>query len=74
MKQVFRLSLTVAALILLCGVTAFAQEPSLFQLTASDRDSFATDISGDGRYIVIESRGDIGSKIAGLNSDNADEP
>ena len=71
-KQVFRLSLTVAALILVCGVSAFAQDPTVTQLTQSDKDTFATDISGDGRYVVLESTGDIGSKISSLNSDNVD--
>lgn len=79
MKQVFRLSLTVTVLLLVCGASSFAQTPTptptpsnIVQLTGEDRDSFATDISGDGRYIVFESEADLGSvEIAG-NKDNAD--
>lgn len=79
MKQVFRLSLIITALLLICGVSAFAQTPTptptptnVVQITNSDKDSFATDISGDGLLIVIESTGNLGSTSIAGNNDNAD--
>ncbi|MGB7924920.1 MAG: carboxypeptidase regulatory-like domain-containing protein [Pyrinomonadaceae bacterium] len=83
MKQVFRLSVALIALVIACGANAFAQTPTPtptpsptpsnpVQLTSSNRDSFASDISGDGRYIVVASAGDIGTEMAGTDSDNTD--
>jgi uncharacterized protein (TIGR03437 family) len=62
-KQAFRLSCATAVLILLCGAFAFIQaqtrDPFITQITSSTAQSFAADISGNGRFVVIESRGDI---------------
>ena len=42
--------------------------------TVQGRNSFASDVSGNGRFVVIESMGDIGTKDSslGLNPDNRD--
>jgi uncharacterized protein (TIGR03437 family) len=76
-KLVFRLSLSVAALILACGglFSANAQtDPFVAQLTSSPRQSFANDMTGNGRFVVVESNGDIGTKepALNLNPDNSD--
>jgi uncharacterized protein (TIGR03437 family) len=78
-KLVFRLSLSVAALILACGSLrpASAQaDPFVAQLTQTPlaTQTFVNDISGNGRFVVIESTADIGTKDAslGLNPDNSD--
>jgi uncharacterized protein (TIGR03437 family) len=75
-KQAFRLSYAAALLLLLVGASAsvYAQttpDPFVAQITTSTRDSFAADVSGDGRFVVIESTGDISTeKTAARN--NAD--
>lgn len=76
-KQAFRLSCAAAAFfVLLVGasVSLHAQttpDPFVAQITSSTKDSFAGDMSGNGRFVVIESTGDISTeKTAGRN--NAD--
>jgi Tol biopolymer transport system component len=75
-KQAFRLSCAAVLLVFLVGasVTIHAQttpDPFVAQITSSARESFAGDISGDGRFVVIESTGDISTeKTAARN--NAD--
>jgi hypothetical protein len=74
-KQAFRLSYAAALLVLFAAVSAsvYAQTPDPFvaQITTSARDSFAGDMSGNGRFVVIESTGDISTeKTAARN--NAD--
>jgi uncharacterized protein (TIGR03437 family) len=75
-KQAFRLSCAAALFVFLIGasVTIHAQttpDPFVTQITSSARDSFAGDISGNGRFVVIESNGDISTeKTAARN--NAD--
>lgn len=69
--------MTLAALILACGafVSASAQTDSIVgQLTSSARSTFVNDMNGNGRFVVIESNGDIGTKdpANGLNPDNSD--
>jgi uncharacterized protein (TIGR03437 family) len=65
-KQAFRLSYAVALLVLFTAVSAsvYAQNPDPFvaQITTSARDSFAGDMSGNGRFVVIESTGDISTE------------
>ena len=77
MKSVFRLSVTVAVLIVTCGAFASASaqsDPFIAQLTSSTAQSYVTDMTGDGRFMVVESTGDIGTKepALGLNPDNSD--
>lgn len=67
MKQAFRLSCAVALLVLLVGVSATVSaqttpDPFIAQITNSARDSFAGDTSGNGRFVVIESTGDISTE------------
>jgi uncharacterized protein (TIGR03437 family) len=74
-KQAFRLSYAAALLVLFTAASAsvYAQNPDPFvaQITTSARDSFAGDMSGNGRFVVIESTGDISTeKTAARN--NAD--
>ena len=75
MKQAVRLSCAVLFVFLL-GATLCIQaqtnpDPFVSQITTSARDSFAGDISGNGRFVVIESTGDIATeKTAARN--NAD--
>jgi uncharacterized protein (TIGR03437 family) len=75
-KQAFRLSCAVAFLVLFVGASAVVHAqttPDSFvtQITTSPRDSFAGDTSGNGRFVVIESTGDISTeKTAARN--NAD--
>jgi hypothetical protein len=80
-KQVFRLSVAIIALMLVaCASAAFAQTPApsvdpfVAQITSSTKDSFAGGVSGDGRFVVFESNGDIATKEPGvsLNPDNSD--
>jgi uncharacterized protein (TIGR03437 family) len=78
-KLVFRFSISVAALILACGafLSASAQTDSIVaQLTSSARQSYVNDISGDGRFVVVESNADIGTKDSdpahNLKPDNSD--
>ncbi|MFN2454460.1 MAG: hypothetical protein ABR577_09590 [Pyrinomonadaceae bacterium] len=73
MKQVFRLSSAASALVFFFGLFTFAgaqtADSVITQITSSaTRDSFASDISGDGRYVVIESTGDVATE----NPQNAD--
>ncbi|HEX8162693.1 MAG TPA: hypothetical protein VF538_12550 [Pyrinomonadaceae bacterium] len=81
MKQVFRLPFFALALCLLAAATARVSaqtptpDPFVTQITNSTRDGFARDISGDGRFVVIESDGDLataapaGSTAAPSNAD-----
>jgi uncharacterized protein (TIGR03437 family) len=75
-KQAFRLSCAAALFVLFVGASSsiFAQttpDPFVAQITTSGRSSFAGDMSGDGRFVVIESEGDISTeKTASRN--NAD--
>jgi uncharacterized protein (TIGR03437 family) len=75
-KQAFRLSCAAALFVFLVGasVSIHAQttpDPFVTQITSSARDSFAGDISGNGRFVVIESTGNISTeKTAARN--NAD--
>jgi hypothetical protein len=75
-KQVFRLSVATLALILVSCAASLAQtvDPFIAQLTTSAADSFAGGISGNGRFVVVVSSGDIGTKEPGLslNPDNSD--
>ena len=76
MKQAFRLSCAAALFVLFVGAssTIYAQttpDPFVTQITSSTRNSFAGDMSGNGRFVVIESEGDISTeKTASRN--NAD--
>jgi uncharacterized protein (TIGR03437 family) len=77
-KQAFRLSCAAAFFVLLTVASAaptFAQtvqDPFVAQITTSNRESFAGDISGDGRFVVIESTGDISTEKATTGVNNAD--
>ena len=67
MKQAFRLSCAVALFLLLAGASRSVQaqttpDPFITQVTSSAKDSFAGDMSGDGRFVVIESTGDISTE------------
>ncbi len=74
-KQAFRLSGAAAfffVLLTAASATTFAQtvqDPFVAQITNSNRESFAGDISGDGRYVVIESTGDISTETGPRNTD-----
>jgi len=75
-KQAFRLSCAAAFFVLLAAAAAvntFAQtqDPFVAQITTSNRESFAGDISGDGRFVVIESTGDISTEKT-TSRNNAD--
>lgn len=65
MKQAFRLSCAAAFLVLLllgASVSLQAQttpDPFVAQVTTSANNSFANDMSGNGRFVVIESTGNI---------------
>jgi hypothetical protein len=77
-KQVFRLPVAILALILVSCAASLAQtsavDPFVTQLTASASNSFANDISGNGRFVVVVSTGDIATKEPGfgLNPSNSD--
>lgn len=76
MKQAFRLSCAVALFVFLIGAdaTVSAQttpDPFIAQITNSARDSFAGDMSGNGRFVVIESTGDISTERTATRN-NAD--
>lgn len=76
MRQSFRLlSVIAAAITLFFSAFTLAQaqtaDPFVTQATTSVRDSFAGDISGNGRFIVIESAGDIATEKTALRN-NAD--
>lgn len=77
MKLVFRMSVTVAVLVVVCGAFASANaqsDPFIAQLTFSTAQSYVNDMTGDARFMVLESTGDIGTKepALGLNPDNSD--
>jgi uncharacterized protein (TIGR03437 family) len=66
-KQAFRLSRAAAILIIVlsASVSLKAQttpDPFVVQLTTSATESYAGDISGNGRFVVIESTGDISTE------------
>lgn len=76
MKQAFRLSCAAALFVLFVGASSsiFAQttpDPFVAQITTSGRSSFAGDMSGDGRFVVIESEGDISTEKTATRN-NAD--
>lgn len=76
MKQAFRLLCAAALFVLFIGASAttFAQttpDPFVTQITTSARNSFAGDMSGDGRFVVIESEGDISTEKTATRN-NAD--
>lgn len=68
-KQALRLSTFALALVCLAATRGFAQTPTpdpfVAQITNSTGDTFARDISGDGRFVVIESTGDIATLSPG---------
>jgi uncharacterized protein (TIGR03437 family) len=64
-KQFFRLSCASFALVLFLGMglTAQAQtDPFVTQISSSTSESFVGGISGNGRFVVIESNGDIATE------------
>ena len=74
MKQAFR---TLLALAFVCSAAAsagFAQTPTpdplVMQITTGTGNTFARDISGDGRFVVIESTGDIATVPPGQTAAN----
>jgi uncharacterized protein (TIGR03437 family) len=76
-KQVLRLSFFALALCLLLASAAgrvSAQtatptpDPFVTQISNSASDAFARDISGDGRFVVIESSGDLATVAPGQTS------
>lgn len=65
MKQFFRLSCASFALVLFLGTGLLAQaqtDPFITQISASASESFTGGISGNGRFVVIESNGDIATE------------
>lgn len=75
MKQAFRLSCVALICVLLAGAFAVAQaqnpDPFITQISSSSRDTYTGGISSNGRFVVVESRGDISTeKTAARN--NAD--
>lgn len=75
MKHAFRTLLALAFVCSAAAAAAFAQTPTpdplVLQITTGTGNTFARDISGDGRFVVIESTGDLATiKTATLN--NAD--
>jgi uncharacterized protein (TIGR03437 family) len=76
-RQSFRLLSVIAATITLffsAFTLAQAQttaDPFVTQVSTSARDSFAGDISGNGRFVVIESTGDISTEKSATRN-NAD--
>jgi uncharacterized protein (TIGR03437 family) len=63
-KQAFRLSCAAALFVLLFGASVSLQaqttpDPFVAQISTSTSNSFAQDMSGNGRFVVIESSGDI---------------
>jgi uncharacterized protein (TIGR03437 family) len=64
-KQFFRLSCASFALLLFLGTGLPAQaqvDPFITPITASASESFVGGISGNGRFVVIESNGDIATE------------
>ena len=81
MKQAFRSLLALAFVCSAAASAAFAQtptpDPRVTQITTGAGNTFARDISGDGRFVVIESTGDIstvapGQTVATKSPNNAD--
>jgi uncharacterized protein (TIGR03437 family) len=65
-KQVFRLSFgALFTLVLILGTSLLAQaqtiDPFVTQISSSDRETFVGGTSGNGRFVVFESNGDIGT-------------
>jgi hypothetical protein len=76
-KIVFRLLISATVFVLACGALFVASgqtDSFVTQITSSIRSSFANDMSGNGRFVVIESNADIGTRdpAHGLNPDNTD--
>jgi uncharacterized protein (TIGR03437 family) len=80
-KQVLRLPVFALALLCLAAAPAPAQTPTptpdpfVTQISNSAGDTFARDISADGRFVVIESTGDIATVPPGQTTksiNNAD--
>ena len=81
MKQVFKAQCAVAACVLIFGAFSYVlgqapsatPDPFVVQLTSSPTgfQSFAGDISLDGRFVVLESNGDISTEKT-LTRNNAD--
>lgn len=76
MKQAFRLSCAVALLVFLVGAAApvsaqTTPDPFITQITTSAREAYAGDMSGNGRFVVIESTGDISTEKTATRN-NAD--
>src|SRR5947207_15300674 len=77
LRLVYAFFCAVAACMLVTGAlsssaqstTNFTPDPFVSQVTSSTRDSFAGDITANGRFIVIESIGDIARvKVATINA------
>ncbi|HEY6187688.1 MAG TPA: hypothetical protein VIW80_08420 [Pyrinomonadaceae bacterium] len=74
MKQFFRLSCVSFALVLFLGTGLLAQaqtDPFVTQISSSTSESFTGGISGNGRFVVIESNGDIATEKTATRN-NAD--
>jgi uncharacterized protein (TIGR03437 family) len=84
-KQVLRLPFFVLALLCLSLASASAQtatptptpDPFITQISSSATNTFVRDVSGDGRFVVFESEGDIatvppGQTAATKSPNNAD--
>ncbi|HYP02133.1 MAG TPA: hypothetical protein VER76_18220 [Pyrinomonadaceae bacterium] len=69
MKNAFRLSLIAFMLVCLSAGLAVAQTPTpdpfFTQITASTTNSYVGGISGDGRFVVFESTGDLATLYPG---------
>lgn len=85
MKQVFKSQCAIAAVVLLFGAFSYAQaqapsatpNPFVVQLTSSPSgfQSFAGDLSLNGRFVVFESNGDVATeKIPTKNPDGTINP
>jgi uncharacterized protein (TIGR03437 family) len=75
-KQVFRLSIgALFALVFILSTSLLAQaqtiDPFTTQISSSDRESFVGGTSGNGRFVVIESNGDIATEKTSTRN-NAD--
>lgn len=74
MKQVLRLSFLLAFVCSAAATAALAQTPTptpdpfVAQITSTDSDNFARDIDGSGRFVVIESSGNLAT-VEPRNSD-----
>lgn len=67
MKQAVRLSCAAILFMFMWAAPILVQaqttpDPFVSQITTSARDSFAQDMSGNGRFVVIESTGDIATE------------